>query len=178
MHLLMPKNIRWKKPHKPAVKPFRHCTKWKYRGEAPKGNKPTFGKYALAATEEAWISNKTIEALRRVIVRTMERKGKVWIRVFPHSGITKRVAESRMGAGKAGIDRWVAAVRPGFILFEVDGVPEEIAKSAFRKCGFKLPCTSKFLIKKDGPSRYELGLAGSEKRRGGDPRQNPNFKKG
>eukprot|EP00443_Scrippsiella_acuminata_P045926 CAMPEP_0115234310 /NCGR_PEP_ID=MMETSP0270-20121206/34727_1 /TAXON_ID=71861 /ORGANISM="Scrippsiella trochoidea, Strain CCMP3099" /LENGTH=328 /DNA_ID=CAMNT_0002649053 /DNA_START=64 /DNA_END=1047 /DNA_ORIENTATION=+ len=87
MHLLMPKNVKWKKPHKPAVKPFRHCTKWKYRGEAPRGYKPVFGKYALKATEEAWISNKTIEVMRRAIVRVMERKGKIWIRVFPNRAI-------------------------------------------------------------------------------------------
>merc|ERR1712039_1080294 len=180
MHLLMPKNIKWRKPHKPAVKPFRHCTKWKFRGNAPRGNKPTFGKYALVATEEAWISNKTIEVVRRAIVRTMERKGKIWIRVFPHQAITRRVAESRMGAGKGGIDRWVAAVRPGFILFEMDGVSEDIARAAMRKASFKLPCDSKFIIKKDGPSLFELGKAGlpAEKKRAVDPRTNPNYRRG
>lgn len=172
MNLLMPKNIKWKKPHKPAIKPFRHSTKWKYKGKAVSGNKPHFGKYALQATEEAWVSAKQIESVRRALVRTMERKGKIWIRVFPHQAITKRVAESRMGAGKGGIEKWVQAVRPGFILFELDGVDELCAKTAFRKAGFRLPCKCKMLIK-DTPSMWELGLAGKEKRVGAagmDPR--------
>jgi len=172
MNLLMPKNIKWKKPHKPAIKPFRHSTKWKYKGKAVSGNKPHFGKFALQATEEAWVSAKQIESVRRALVRTMERKGKIWIRVFPHQAITKRVAESRMGAGKGGIEKWVQAVRPGFILFELDGVDELCAKTAFRKAGFRLPCKCKMLIK-DTPSMWELGLAGKEKRVGAagmDPR--------
>jgi len=160
MHLLMPKNIKWKKPHKPAVKPFRRSTKWKFRGFATSGNKPHFGKYALQATEEAWISSKQIENVRRAITRTMERKGKMWIRVFPHQGITQRVAESRMGAGKGNIDYWVQAVRPNFILFEIDGVSESIAAEAFRKAAYRLPCMTRFITKQDGPSRFELGLAG------------------
>jgi len=174
-NLLMPKNIRWRKPHRPAVKPFHHCTKWKYRGEAQKGNKPIFGKYALVCLEEAWISNKAIEVMRRTIVRTMERKGKYWIRVFPHSAITSRIAEARMGAGKGSIDYWVAAVRPGYVLFEMDGVPEAVARTAFRKCHFKMPCQSKMIVKTDGPSRFELGLAGvaAEKKKNVDPRTLP-----
>jgi len=165
MHLLMPKNIKWKKPHKPAVKPFRHSTKWKYRGVAVKGNKPTFGKFALQATEEAWISAKQIESVRRTLVRTMDRKGKIWTRVFPHQAITKRVAESRMGAGKGGIEYWVQAVRPGFILFELDGITEDLARMAFRKAGYRLSCKTKMLVK-ETPSMYELGLAGKEKKTG------------
>merc|ERR1712039_830508 len=115
---------------------------------------------------------KTIEVLRRTITRTMGRKGKVWIRIFPSQGITKRVAESRFGAGKGAIAKWVYAVRPGYVLFEIDGVPESVARTAFRKCGFKLPCQSKIMIKSDGPSRFELGLAGlpAEKKRNIDPR--------
>lgn len=173
MNLLMPKNYKWKKPHKPAVKPFRHCTSWKFKGFAPSGNKPVFGKYALQATEEAWISNKAIENVRRALVRTMERKGKIWIRVFPHQAITKRVAESRYGAGKGSINSWVQAVRPGFILFELDGVTETVARNAMRKASYRIACLTKFVIKSDGPSRWDLGLAGKEKgrgREGVDPR--------
>jgi len=95
-----------------------------------------------------------------VLVRTMARKGRNWIRIFPDQGITQRVAESRMGAGKGSIDHWVKAVRPGQILFEVDGVSKEIALLAFHKAKFRFSCRTKVLIKDDGPSRYELGLEG------------------
>eukprot|EP00929_Paragymnodinium_shiwhaense_P085573 TRINITY_DN4599_c0_g2_i1.p1 TRINITY_DN4599_c0_g2~~TRINITY_DN4599_c0_g2_i1.p1 ORF type:complete len:331 (+),score=74.93 TRINITY_DN4599_c0_g2_i1:114-1106(+) len=168
-HMLMPKTIRFKKPHKPVVKPFRHSSKWKFRGFAECGATPYFGKYALQALEEAWISSKQIENVRRAIVRTMERKGKIWIRVFPHNAITKRVAESRMGAGKGALEYWVAAVRPKFILFEIDGVSEDIARNAFRKASYRLPCLVKFIKKEDGPSRFESGFAGKPQR--GDPRK-------
>jgi len=170
MNLLMPKNVRWRKPHRPAVKPFHSCTKWKFRGFAERGNKPHFGKYALQALEEAWISSKQIESVRRAIVRTMERKGKIWIRVFPHQGITQRVADTRMGAGKGAISYWVSAVRPHAILFEVDGIAEDIARNAFRKASYRLPCKVRFLMKEDGPSRFEQGLAGKTSR-GGDARE-------
>jgi len=170
MNLLMPKNVRWRKPHRPAVKPFHSCTKWKFRGFAERGNKPHFGKYALQALEEAWISSKQIESVRRAIVRTMERKGKIWIRVFPHQGITQRVADTRMGAGKGAISYWVSAVRPHAILFEVDGISEDIARNAFRKASYRLPCKVRFLMKEDGPSRFEQGLAGKTSR-GGDARE-------
>lgn len=159
-HLLMPKNIKWKKPHKPSVQPYGFSNKWKYRGQAYKGHKPHFGKYALQVMEEAWVKSKNIEDMRRLCVQTMERKGKLWIRVFPHQAITKRTAESRMGAGKGTIDSWVAAVRPGFILFEMDAVPENIARLAFMKCEKFMPFKTRFIIKNDGPSMFELGLAG------------------
>eukprot|EP00931_Biecheleriopsis_adriatica_P035362 TRINITY_DN2034_c0_g1_i3.p1 TRINITY_DN2034_c0_g1~~TRINITY_DN2034_c0_g1_i3.p1 ORF type:complete len:346 (-),score=73.30 TRINITY_DN2034_c0_g1_i3:111-1061(-) len=160
-HLLMPKNIKWKKPHKPVVKPF-STNKWKFRGMAPKGNKPHFGKYAIATMEEAWLRNTNIEAARRMIVRTLRRKGgKYWIRCFPHSAITKRTAESRMGGGKGSIDRWVMPIRPGFVMFECDGCTEEIARRAMHKITRYFPFKTKFLIKEDGPSMFELGLAGS-----------------
>jgi len=159
-NLLMPLNIQEKKPRKPLVKPFRHCTKWKFRGYDLDNNKPYFGKYALQARDEAWISSKCIETVRRVIVRTMARKGKSWIRIFPDQGITQRVAESRMGAGKGALDHWVKAVRPGQILFEIDGVSEEIALLAFHRAKFRLACKTGVVIKTDGPSRFELGLEG------------------
>ncbi|CAE8586479.1 unnamed protein product [Polarella glacialis] len=158
--MLMPKNIKWKKPHKPCVKPYGYCNKWKYRGEAWKGNKPHFGKYALQIMEEAWVKSRNIEAMRRLCVSTMERKGRLWIRVFPHHAITKRTAESRMGAGKGSIEEWVCAVRPGFILFEIDAVEEKVARLAFLKCQKFMPFKTRFIIKADGPSMFELGLAG------------------
>lgn len=158
-HLLMPKTIKWKKPHKPCVKPW-DTNKWAYRGDAPKGNKPHFGKYALAIMQEAWIRAHNIEACRRMMVRTLRKRGgKHWIRVFPHNAITKRTAESRMGGGKGSIDRWVAPVRPGFILFEVDGCSEDTARRTMHKISRYLPFKTQFMIK-ETPSMFELGLAG------------------
>merc|ERR1711966_328020 len=110
----------WRKPHKPGVKPFHHCGKWKFKGYETRGNTPKFGKYALQAMEEAWGSSRQLEELRRNITRVMERKGKVFIRIVPDHAICVRVAESRMGAGKGNIDYWVAVVRPNKILFEID----------------------------------------------------------
>eukprot|EP00933_Yihiella_yeosuensis_P033145 TRINITY_DN26840_c0_g1_i1.p1 TRINITY_DN26840_c0_g1~~TRINITY_DN26840_c0_g1_i1.p1 ORF type:complete len:331 (+),score=56.50 TRINITY_DN26840_c0_g1_i1:121-1113(+) len=162
-HLLMPRQWKWKKPHKPSVKPFRNCTTWKYRGEAPKGNQIAFGKYALQVLEEGWMVAKDIEWCRQRIVQSTQRKGKGWIRVFPHRAITRRVAESRMGAGKGSIDHWVAVFRPGFILFEMDNCTEYQARWAFRKCRNHFTFRSRFIMKSDGPSRFELGLAGSAK---------------
>jgi large subunit ribosomal protein L16 len=159
-NLLMPLNVKDRKPRKPLVKPFHHCTKWKFRGYDTENNTPYFGKYALQAREEAWISSKCIETVRRVIVRTMARKGKSWIRIFPDQGITARVAESRMGAGKGSLEYWVKAVRPGQILFEIDGVSKETAMLAFHRSRYRLSCKTAVLIKDDGPSRFELGLEG------------------
>lgn len=169
-NLLMPKTIRWKKPHKPAVKPFRSSSRWKFKGFAPRGNKPHFGKYAIQAVEEAWISSKQIEDCRRKIVRTMERKGKMWIRIFPSNAITCRTAESRMGAGKGSIEYWCAVVRPNFIMFELDGVTEECARLAAYRVSFIIPLKTRFIKKLDGPSMFELGLAGKEKVKGGGKR--------
>jgi len=159
-NLLMPLNVKDRKPRKPLVKPWHHCTKWKFRGYDTENNTPYFGKYALQAREEAWISSKCIETVRRVIVRTMARKGKSWIRIFPDQGITARVAESRMGAGKGSLEYWVKAVRPGQILFEIDGVSKETAMLAFHRSRYRLSCKTAVLIKDDGPSRFELGLEG------------------
>mmetsp|Transcript_25953 Transcript_25953/g.60162 ORF Transcript_25953/g.60162 Transcript_25953/m.60162 type:complete len:302 (-) Transcript_25953:51-956(-) len=160
--MLMPKNIKWRKPHKPPVKPF-DTNRWKYKGEAKKGWKPHFGRYALQIKEEAWINGVNIEACRRMMVRTLRRDGgKVWLRCFPHSAITWRGKETRMGGGKGAIQFWVQAVRPGYILFEVDGCTEETARRAMHYIQRYLPFKTKFLIK-EGPSRFELGLAGSLK---------------
>lgn len=170
-HLLMPKNIKWKKPQKPVVKPWGFCNKWKYRGHAYKGNKPHFGKHALQVMEEAWVTAELIEYCRRMIVQTMQRKGKMWIRVFPHSAITKRSAESRMGAGKGTIDHWVAAVRPGFILFEMDAVPDDVGERAMTLCVNYLQFKTRYIVKNDGPSMFELGLAGSVTKKSSIPKQ-------
>jgi large subunit ribosomal protein L16 len=162
-HLLMPKQIVWRKPHKPSVKPFHHSNKWKFRGYETEGTKPHFGKYALQALEEAWMSSKQIEECRRIITRTFERKGKVFIRVVPDHAITRRVAESRMGAGKGNISYWVAVVRPQKILFECDGVSEEVVVEAFRKTCYILGFKARMLKKEDGPSEYQLQVSGGAK---------------
>jgi len=168
MHMLMPKNIRWKKPQRPTVRSFRgdECgiQHWKYRGLAQTGNKHQFGKWALQAVDELWISNRAIEQIRRTLVRGMERRGKIWIRCFPHSGVTKRNLETRMGGGKGGIDKWVQAVRPGFILFEIDGVKDNVAHEIFRKVQFRIGGMCRTIKKVDGPSKWDLGLAGEEKK--------------
>ncbi|CAK9010766.1 unnamed protein product [Durusdinium trenchii] len=153
-------NVKWRKPHKPPVKPF-DTNRWKFKGNAWRGNKPYFGKYALQILEEAWINPTNIEACRRMMVRTTRKDGgKVWLRVFPHSAITWRGKETRMGGGKGTIQYWVQAVRPGFILFELDGCTEATAHRAFNYCSRYLPFKTKMLVK-DTPSRFELGLAGS-----------------
>lgn len=160
--MLMPKNVKWRKPHKPPVKPF-DTNRWKFKGNAWRGNKPYFGKYALQILEEAWINPTNIEACRRMMVRTTRKDGgKVWLRVFPHSAITWRGKETRMGGGKGTIQYWVQAVRPGFILFELDGCTEATAHRAFNYCSRYLPFKTKMLVK-DTPSRFELGLAGGLK---------------
>lgn len=160
--MLMPKNIKWRKPHKPPVKPW-DTNRWKFKGEAWRGNKPYFGKYALQILEEAWINSKNIEACRRMMVRTARKDGgKVWLRCFPHSAITWRGKETRMGGGKGVIQYWVQAVHPGYILFEMDGCPESTARRAFSYIRRYLPFKTKILVK-ETPSRFELGLAGSLK---------------
>jgi len=157
----MPKLIKWKKPHKPAIKPF-NTVKYKYKGEADKweGFSHLYGKYALVAMEETWLSSARIEDARRMLVKFMDRRGKIWVRVFPTQAITKRTAETRLGAGKGNIEYWCAAVRPGAMLFEVDGVPEAVARVAILKAANRFCTKVRFVVKTDGPSNYELGLAG------------------
>eukprot|EP00441_Pelagodinium_beii_P034991 CAMPEP_0197651936 /NCGR_PEP_ID=MMETSP1338-20131121/34146_1 /TAXON_ID=43686 ORGANISM="Pelagodinium beii, Strain RCC1491" /NCGR_SAMPLE_ID=MMETSP1338 /ASSEMBLY_ACC=CAM_ASM_000754 /LENGTH=312 /DNA_ID=CAMNT_0043226705 /DNA_START=83 /DNA_END=1021 /DNA_ORIENTATION=- len=169
-HLLMPKNIRWRKPHKPIVRPLgrkgpaNQANDWKYRGEANGKPIPYFGKYGIVAKSEYWIVPKMIETCRRMAVRSMrDDGGKVWIKVFPHQGRTKRAAESRMGGGKGMLDSWCAAVKPGFVMFEFDGCEKEIALKVAWKMSRYLPFKTAFVerTKEDGPSQFELGLAGS-----------------
>jgi len=155
--LLMPNVVKWKKPHRPKIRPKR-STKYKYKGDALKGITPYYGKYGLAVWENAWISSKQIEAARRTIVRALARRGALFIKVYPDRGITHRTPESRLGGGKGSIHHWVSAVKPKFILFEVDGVPIDVARLAFKKAAFNLPVECRFVEKMDGPSQYELGV--------------------
>jgi len=109
------------------------------KGKASRGVEVVFGDYGLQALEPAWVTARQIEAARRAIVRHMRRRGKYWIRIFPDKSVTSKPAESRMGHGKGMVEKWVAVVRPGRIMFEVGGVDEEIALSALRLASHKLP---------------------------------------
>lgn len=116
-------------------------------GLAYRGSTVSFGEYALMATQDGWITSRQIEASRIAITRTMKRLGKVWIRVFPDKPVTNKPAETRMGKGKGAPEYWVAVVKPGRIMFEVDGVDVEIAKEAFRLAGHKLPISTKMIAR-------------------------------
>ena len=128
---------------------FRKQFKGKMRGLALRGNTVAFGDFALAATEPGWVSNRAIEASRIAISRAMKRGGKMWIRVFPDKPITKKPAETRMGKGKGNPEGWVAVVKPARILFEVEGVTEEMARAAFALAAAKLPVKTRFVKRED-----------------------------
>lgn len=117
------------------------------RGTANRGTTVAFGDYGLQALESAWLDSRQIEAARRVITRYVRRGGKVWIRVFPDKPITKKPAETRMGKGKGAPDHYVAVIKPGNVIFELAGVPEEMAKEAMRLAAYKLPFKTRFLLR-------------------------------
>ncbi len=119
------------------------------KGNAGRGTTITFGSYGLKALEPAWITSRQIEAARVAMNRYMKRDGKIWIRIFPDKPVTKKAAETRMGSGKGTPEFWVAVVKPGRIMFEADGVPQEIAIEAFRLAAKKLPIKTKFIVRPD-----------------------------
>ena len=126
--MLMPKRVKYRKQMRGRMK-----------GKASRGTEVHFGDFGLQAVEPGWVTARQIEAARRVMVRFMRRRGKVWIRVFPDKPITKRAAESRMGKGKGNVEFWVAVAKPGRILFEIGGgVPEDVAREALRLAAYKL----------------------------------------
>ena len=120
-------------------------------GLASRGASVAFGEYGLQSLERCWLDTKQIEAARVAITRYMKRRGKVWIRIFPDKSFTKKPLEVRMGTGKGGVESWVAVIRPANVLFEVDGVPEAIARESMRLAATKLPIKTKFI------SRHKLG---------------------
>lgn len=126
---------------------FRKHHRGRMRGKATRGTTISFGDYALQAQECSWITARQIEAARRAMTRYIRRGGKIWIRIFPDKPVTMRPAETRMGSGKGNPEFWVAVVKPGRIMFEMDGVTEEIAKEAMRLAASKLPIKTKFLAK-------------------------------
>lgn len=116
-------------------------------GKATRGNTVAFGEYALQATECGWITARQIEAARVAMTRHVKRGGKIWIRIFPHKSVTKKPAETRMGKGKGAPEEWVAVIKPGVVLYEIEGVSKEIAKEAFNLAAHKLPIGTKFLAR-------------------------------
>ncbi len=116
-------------------------------GKATRGNSVAFGEYALQATECGWITARQIEAARVAMTRHVKRGGKIWIRIFPHKSITKKPAETRMGKGKGAPEEWVAVIKPGVVLYEIEGVSKETAVEAFNLAAHKLPIGTKFLAR-------------------------------
>ena len=129
---------------------FRKQQRGRMKGVATRGNKISFGDYGIAALERFWITNRQIEAARIAITRHIKRGGKVWIRVFPDIPYTKKPAETRMGKGKGNPEYWVAAVKPGTILFEIGGVDETTAKNAFRRVAAKMPIRVRLVHRRRG----------------------------
>ncbi len=124
---------------------FRKVQKGKMRGKAHRGSSLSFGEYGLQATECGWISAKQIEAARIAMTRHVKRGGKMWIRIFPDKPFTKKPAEVRMGKGKGSPEGWVAVIKPGRMLYEMEGVPRELAREAFRRAAHKLPVKTRFV---------------------------------
>lgn len=135
----------------PARVKFRKMHRGSRAGLATRGNTVAFGEYGLMALERCWLDTKEIEAARVAINRNMKRRGKVWIRIFPQKSFTKKPLETRMGKGKGPLESWVAVIRPANVLFEVDGVPEAMARESMRLAATKLSVRTKFI------SRHRLG---------------------
>ena len=129
----------------PARVKFRKMHRGSRAGFATRGNTVAFGEYGLMATERCWLDTKEIEAARVAINRNMKRRGKVWIRIFPQKSFTKKPLETRMGKGKGPLESWVAVIRPANVLFEVDGVPEAMARESMRLAATKLSVRTKFI---------------------------------
>ncbi|MCE2490342.1 MAG: 50S ribosomal protein L16 [Anaerolineae bacterium] len=143
--MLMPKRVKWRKQ-----------SRGRMRGKAQRGNRVQFGEYGLQATEPVWMTSRQIEAARRTMVRYVRRRGKVWIRVFPDKPVTQKAAETRMGKGKGSVEKWVAVIRPGRVLFEMGGISEEEAREALRLASYKLPCKTRIIKRIDPISGQEL----------------------
>jgi len=136
--MLLPKRVKYRRVHRGRL-----------TGEAHRGNFISHGEYGLQATEPAWITSRQIEAARIAMTRYIKRGGKVWIKIFPDKPITEKPAETRMGSGKGSPEYWVAVVKPGRIMFEMDGVAEDVAREALRLAANKLPIKCKFVRKEE-----------------------------
>ena len=136
--MLMPKRVK-----------RRRVFRGRMKGKAMRGNFLAYGEYGLVATEPSWITSQQIEAARIALTRYTKRGGQVWIKIFPDKPVTEKPAETRMGSGKGSPEYWVAVVKPGRVLFEIAGVPEEVAREALRLASHKLPLKTKFLMRED-----------------------------
>ncbi len=136
--MLMPKRVKHRKQFRGSI-----------RGKATRGNTITYGEYGLVAMEPSWIKSNQIEAARIALTRCTKRAGQVWIKIFPDKPVTTKPAETRMGSGKGTLEYWVAVVKPGRVMFEIAGVPEDQAKEALRLAMHKLPCKCKIVSKAD-----------------------------
>ena len=136
--MLMPKRVKHRKQFRGSI-----------RGRATRGNKITNGSFGIVALEPAWIKSNQIEAARIAMTRYVKRGGKIWIKIFPDKPVTAKPAETRMGSGKGSLEYWVAVVKPGRVLFEIDGVAEETAREALRLATHKLPCKCKVVSRAD-----------------------------
>ena len=134
--MLMPKRVKYRKVQRGRMK-----------GKATRGNKVTYGEFGIATTEPGWITANQIEAARVALTRYIKRGGQVWIKIFPDKPVTAKPAETRMGSGKGSPEYWVAVVKPGRVLFEVSGIPEETAREAMRLAAHKLPVKCKFVAR-------------------------------
>ena len=147
--MLMPKRVK-----------HRRVMRGRMKGKASRGNFVAYGDYGLVATEPSWVTSNQIEAARIAMTRYMKRGGKVWIKIFPDKPVTQKPAETRMSSGKGSPEYWVAVVKPGRVLFEVDGVPEEVAREALRRAMHKLPLKCKFVTRAE--TSKEAGGDGDE----------------
>ncbi|MEM5773974.1 MAG: 50S ribosomal protein L16 [Anaerolineaceae bacterium] len=136
--MLMPKKVKHRKQHRGRM-----------RGVSKGNTDVTFGEYGLQALEPSWVTNNQIEAARIAMTRHIKRGGKIWIRIFPDKPYTKKPAETRMGSGKGAPEGWVAVVKPGRVMFEMAGVPEELAREAMRLASHKLPIQTRFIVRKN-----------------------------
>ncbi len=136
--MLMPKRVKFRKQQRGRMK-----------GKAVRGSRISFGEYGLKSMAPAWVTSRQIEAARIAMTRYIKRGGKVWIRIFPDKPVTQKPAETRMGKGKGSPEYWVAVVKPGRVLFELSGVPEEVAKEALRLAAHKLPFNTRFVSQTD-----------------------------
>ena len=134
--MLAPKRVKYRRMHKGRM-----------RGQATRGNKVSFGEYGLMAAAPGWVSNRQIEAARVAMTRHIKRGGKVWIRIFPDKPISKKPAETRMGKGKGNPEGWVAVVKPGRVMFELEGIDEKTARKAMDLAAAKLPIKTRFVIR-------------------------------
>ncbi len=134
--MLLPKRVK-----------YRRVMRGRMTGKATRGNTVTYGSYGLQALESGWIKSNQIEAARIAMTRYIKRGGQVWIKIFPDKPVTEKPAETRMGSGKGSPEYWVAVVKPGRVMFEIDGVPEETAREAMRLASHKLPIKCKFVAK-------------------------------